>query len=72
MASIHRSTIRELYKPGALAKLGQYFLAPRGEGQSPRQLIGLQQPAGERRINLGDKMQLFAWVRARRPADAAR
>lgn len=51
----------ELYKPGALAKLDQYFLRREVKGDLLALLHRLQPPAGERRINLGDKMQLFAW-----------
>jgi hypothetical protein len=51
----------ELYKPGALAKLDQYFLRREVKGDLLAQLHRLQPKAGERRINLGDKMQLFAW-----------
>jgi hypothetical protein len=51
----------ELYKPGALAKIDEYFMRREVKGDLLAQLHRLQPPAGERRINLGDKMQLFAW-----------
>jgi hypothetical protein len=51
----------ELYKPGALARLDQYFLRREVKGDLLGQLHRLQPPAGDRRVNLGDKMQLFAW-----------
>jgi hypothetical protein len=52
----------ELYKPGALAKIDQYFLRREVKGEFLHQLHRLQPPASTRRINLGDKMQLFAWA----------
>jgi hypothetical protein len=51
----------ELYKPGGLAKVDQYFLRREAKGDLLGRLHRLQPPAGKRRINLGDKMQLFAW-----------
>jgi hypothetical protein len=51
----------ELYRPGALARLDQYFMRREVKGDLLRLLHRLQPKAGERRINLGDKMQLFAW-----------
>ncbi|HVY98178.1 MAG TPA: sugar-transfer associated ATP-grasp domain-containing protein [Dongiaceae bacterium] len=51
----------ELYEPGAFAKVDQYFLRREVKGRLLHDLHRLQPPAGDRRINLGDKMQLFAW-----------
>jgi hypothetical protein len=51
----------ELYKPGALGRLDQYFLRREVKGDLLGALHRLQPPAGDRRVNLGDKMQLFAW-----------
>ncbi len=51
----------ELYLPGAFAKADEYFLRREVKGDLLRLLHRLQPPAGGRRINLGDKMQLFAW-----------
>ena len=53
--------LEELYKPGLLAKVDQYFLRREVKGDLLGQLHRLQPPASDRRINLGDKMQLFAW-----------
>jgi Sugar-transfer associated ATP-grasp len=53
----------ELYKPGALAKVDQYFLRREVKGDLLTLMHRLQPPASDRRINLGDKMQLFAWCR---------
>jgi hypothetical protein len=51
----------ELYKPGALAHLDQYFLRREVKGKLLSHLHRLQPPAAERRINLGDKLQFLAW-----------
>ncbi len=50
----------EMYKPGGLARLDQYFGRREIKGALLHDLHRLQPPAGDRRINLGDKMQLFA------------
>jgi hypothetical protein len=51
----------ELYKPGALAHVDQYFLRREVKGKLLSHLHRLQPPAAERRINLGDKLQFLAW-----------
>lgn len=51
----------ELYKPGALARVGEYFLRREVKGELLALLHRLQPPAAERRINLGDKLQFIAW-----------
>jgi hypothetical protein len=51
----------ELYKPGALADVDQYFTRREVKGQLLQRLHRLQPPAAERRINLGDKLQFLAW-----------
>ncbi|GAB2178990.1 sugar-transfer associated ATP-grasp domain-containing protein [Dongia sp. agr-C8] len=51
----------ELYKPGALDAVDQYFLRREVKGKLLRHLHRLQPPAAERRINLGDKLQFLAW-----------
>jgi len=51
----------ELYKPGALAEVDQYFLRREVKGELLARLHRLQPPAAERRINLGDKLQFLAW-----------
>jgi hypothetical protein len=50
----------ELYQPGGLAKVDQYLLRREIKGDLFRRLHRLQPKVGDRRINLGDKMQLFA------------
>jgi hypothetical protein len=51
----------ELYKPGALAEVDEYFLRREVKGELLSRLHRLQPPAAERRINLGDKLQFLAW-----------
>jgi hypothetical protein len=51
----------ELYKPGALDGVDEYFLRREVKGKLLRHLHRLQPPAAERRINLGDKLQFLAW-----------
>jgi hypothetical protein len=51
----------ELYKPGALERVDDYFLRREVKGKLLNQLHRLQPPAAERRINLGDKLQFLAW-----------
>jgi hypothetical protein len=51
----------ELYKPGALDKIDRYFTRREVKGQLLALLHRLQPPAAERRINLGDKLQVTAW-----------
>jgi hypothetical protein len=51
----------ELYKPGALKRIDQYFMRREVKGQLLCRLHRLQPPAAERRINLGDKLQFLAW-----------
>jgi len=51
----------ELYKPGALARVDQYFTRREVKGALLAALHRLQPPAAERRINLGDKLQFLAW-----------
>ncbi|WP_395020169.1 sugar-transfer associated ATP-grasp domain-containing protein [Dongia sp.] len=53
--------LEELYKPGALDAVDQYFLRREVKGKLLRHLHRLQPPAAERRINLGDKLQFLAW-----------
>lgn len=53
--------LAELYKPGALEAVDQYFLRREVKGKLLRHLHRLQPPAAERRINLGDKLQFLAW-----------
>jgi hypothetical protein len=61
----------ELYKPGALDHIDQYFLRREVKGELLALLHRLQPPVGERRVNLGDKMQLFAWCKRAGLAHAA-
>jgi hypothetical protein len=51
----------ELYKPGGLADVDEYFLRREVKGELLGHLHRLQPPAAERRINLGDKLQFLAW-----------
>lgn len=51
----------ELYKPGALADVDQYFLRREVKGELLAELHRLQPPAAEHRINLGDKLQFLTW-----------
>jgi len=51
----------QLYEPGALDRIDQYFWRREVKGRLLAQLHRLQPPAAERRINLGDKLQFLAW-----------
>jgi hypothetical protein len=51
----------QLYRPGALAHIDQYFMRREVKGELLAHLHRLQPPAAERRINLGDKLQFLAW-----------
>ena len=60
--------LAELYKPGALDRIDDYFMRREVKGDLLALLHRLQPAMGERRINLGDKMQLLAWcLRANLP-----
>jgi len=51
----------QLYEPGALDRIDQYFWRREVKGELLAHLHRLQPPAAERRINLGDKLQFLAW-----------
>jgi len=51
----------QLYEPGALDRIDQYFWRREVKGRLLALLHRLQPPAAERRINLGDKLQFLAW-----------
>src|SRR6185369_5306362 len=51
----------QLYEPGALDRIDQYFWRREVKGELLARLHRLQPPAAERRINLGDKLQFLAW-----------
>jgi hypothetical protein len=51
----------QLYEPGALERIDQYFWRREVKGRLLALLHRLQPPAAERRINLGDKLQFLAW-----------
>jgi hypothetical protein len=52
---------QQLYRPGALARVDQYFMRREVKGALLAHLHRLQPPASQRRINLGDKLQFLAW-----------
>jgi hypothetical protein len=51
----------QLYEPGALDRIDQYFWRREVKGELLAHLHRLEPPAAERRINLGDKLQFLAW-----------
>jgi len=51
----------ELFKAGGIERVDQLVLRREIKGMLLSRLHRLQPPVDERRINLGDKLQLFAW-----------
>lgn len=51
----------ELYKPGAMLKIDEYFTRREVKGLVLEFMHRMEPPAAERRINLGDKLQVAAW-----------
>jgi hypothetical protein len=53
--------LNALYQPGALDRIAAYFTRREVKGLVLEFMHRLQPPAAERRINLGDKLQVAAW-----------
>jgi hypothetical protein len=51
----------ELYKPGAMLKIDEYFTRREVKGLVLEFMHRMEPPAADRRINLGDKLQVAAW-----------